>query len=116
MSESIKINLLPFHPQNIPVDRVMALAALASSMERECIEFSKVNLYQNGFQVMFKDIPGDAIIHDHSYASNWGYFETIGMPWDNDDVSVHPPKTLAKMLGALKRGEDWEAIEKEEEE
>lgn len=116
MSETIEVSLLPFHRQEIPVDRVMSLAALASRLENEDVKINKVFLYQNGFQILFKDIPGDAIIHDGSYASDWGYFETIGMPWNNGDVSVHSPKILSRMLGALKRGEDWEAIEKEEEE
>lgn len=32
------------------------------------------------------------------------------MPFNYGDVSVHDTKTLAKLLGALKRGEDWKPI------
>jgi hypothetical protein len=35
------------------------------------------------------------------------------MPWDHNDVSVHSPETLANLLGAVVRGEDWTKYEEE---
>lgn len=61
----------------------------------------------NGYQVTFEDLPGDAILHDYSYGREDYAWETMGFPWDYDDVSIHDPATLARMLGALRRGEDW---------
>lgn len=112
MPDSISFDLLPFHPQELNVERVCALSELVSACKKEDVKITKAYFYQNGFQVQFEDIPGDAILHDGSYGKIWCHFETIGMPWDNDDVSVHDPETLAKLLGALKRGEDWEKYNK----
>lgn len=96
-----------YDAREIELDRVLSLTKLLTTCEKEGVEIAKVLYFQNGFQVLFKDIKGDAILHDHSYAKNWGYWETIGMPWDYGDVSTHDPEELASMLGKLRRGE-WE--------
>lgn len=103
-----------FVKRDVNIDRVYSLAKLVTKTKKQGVELATVSFYQNGFMVTFKDIPGDAILHDNSYGRNAGLWETYGMPWDCDDVSVHSAKTLAKMLGALKRGEDWEQYENEE--
>lgn len=94
-----------YDAREIELDRVLSLTKLLTACEKEGVEIAKVLYFQNGFQVLFKDIEGDAILHDHSYAKNWGYWETMGMPWDYGDVSTHDPEELASMLGKLRRGE-----------
>ena len=92
----------------INLTRAEALAELLTACKEEEVEIENLFFFQNGFQIMFKGIEGDAIIHDGSYGRNFGLWETYKMPWDCDDVSVLEADVLAKRLGALKRGEDWE--------
>ena len=101
-------NLLAYHKMPINLDRLQSLGALLQQCEEEGIKIKEAFSYMNGFLLIFEDIPGDAILHDGSYARDWCWWETIGMPWDGEDVSTHDPVTLGRMLGALKRGEDWE--------
>ena len=89
-------------------DRVMSMCELLQQCDEEGVEINEVFSYMNGFLITFKDIPGDAVLHDGSYARHLCFWETISMPWDGEDVSTHDPITLGKLLGALKRGEDWE--------
>lgn len=45
----------------------------------------------------------------HNDWSEIGQWETIGFPWDYDDVSMHTAEELAQMLAKLNRGEnDWD--------
>ena len=98
------------------------------------VQIDKVYTYQNGWKVIFANHGGDAICHDHSYGSpyygmgvymeesdrdnDWTAdappWETIGFPWDGDDVSVHSAETLAKMIYELETGGVWEKVEKSE--
>lgn len=99
------------------------------------VQINKVYTYQNGWKVTFANHPHcDAICHDGSYGSpyygmsvwlkesdrdnDWTAdapsWETIGFPWDRDDVSVHSAETLAKMIYELETGGDWEKIEENE--
>lgn len=94
-----------FDRRDIDMERVKSLHTLMTACEAEGVEITHVYYFQNGFQVLFKDIAGDAILHDGSYANHWGYWETIGMPWDYGDVSTHDSEDLASMLGKLIRGE-----------
>lgn len=87
-----------------------ALVDLVNQCREEKVEIREFGTLNNGLFVKFKDIPGDAVIHDFSYGNKLGNFETYKMPWDYDDVSVHEPKELGRMLGALIRGEDWENL------
>lgn len=52
----------------------------------------------DGYQWLFPEFRGDAIIHSFSYGNKQGYFETYGMPWDNGDVSMVSAKDLIKHL------------------
>lgn len=101
---------------------------------RECrVEIDKVGHYMNGWHVTFVGHDGDAICHDGSYGSpcymagyldkghdnDWsrvGRWETIGFPWDYDDVSVHSAYELATMIRALNDGENWESWQECEDE
>lgn len=72
------------------------------------VKISAIHYLLHGFQVFFKDIEGDAILHDGSYGNKRNHWETMGMPWDKDDVSVHDAYTLAHMIESYIEGEDWE--------
>ena len=97
------------------------------------VEIDKVCHYQNGWHVTFQGFKGaDAICHDGSYGNpihnryfdenkhhnDWnehGDWETIGFPWDHDDVSVHSAQELALYISALKSGTNiWERNENED--
>ena len=99
-----------FHRIEFDPQRAMSLSVLLTQLEAEKVEINKILFCQRGFMVTFKDLPGDAVLHDGSYGQARCMWETLGLPWDHDDVSVHEPKELARMLGALKRGEDWENL------
>lgn len=94
----------------INVERVKSLSKLIRACKKEGVEINKVFFYQNGFTVTFNGVNGDAILHDNSYGREDYSWETIGMPWDYGDVSVHTAKELAMLLGQLKRGE-WKEEE-----
>lgn len=72
------------------------------------IKVDKIRFLHHGFQVLFEGMDGDAILHDGSYGNKRNHWETIGMPWDEDDVSTHDAYTLAHMIAAYLDGEDWE--------
>jgi hypothetical protein len=97
--EMVNYSQIEFDPQ-----RALSLATLVKQLESEGVEIYKVTFYMRGFMLTFKDILGGAVLHDCSYGQEYGMWETIGMPWDGDDVSVHEPEELARMIGALKRG------------
>ena len=101
-------NYNEFTPVAINPIYVNGLVELVALCRAHNVEVTKVQFFQNGFRVEFEVDDGDAILHDGSYGRNDGTWETIGFPWDGDDVSCHDSDTLAKMLNALKTGEDWE--------
>lgn len=41
----------------------------------------------NGYKITFPWCKGDAIIHSYSYGHEEGLFETMGFPWDGEDVT-----------------------------
>ena len=90
----------------------MALTRLINQCSKRKIKIAKVNSYMDGFQVMFDGIQGDAILHDGSVGRAMFLWETYGMPWDNDDVSVHDADTLVQMISTLKHGKDWTQYER----
>lgn len=63
----------------------------------------------DGFRFSFRDEDGeeigDGIIHRGSYRHNT-QIETLGMPWDGDDVSTHSPQELAILLHEFYYGEE----------
>ena len=61
---------------------------LNRKLKKAGIEFEWNYLF-DGYKWTFPKFPnGDAVIHSTSYNSRYGHFETMGMPWDIDDVSV----------------------------
>lgn len=105
---------------------VASLVELVNACRAHDVNINTVQSYQNGWRVTFEDFNGDAICHDGSYGSPYcndyfnedkykndfnktGSWETIGFPWDYDDVSVHTAEELAENLAALKHGENpWD--------
>lgn len=113
----------------MPVDLayIRALTELVNACQSNNVMIDKVNFFNNGWHVTFKGHKGaDAICHDSSYGSpycmsslydeahnnDWSKearWETVGFPWDSDDVSVHDANELARYLRALNDGKVvWE--------
>lgn len=119
-----------FSTKQIDAAYINALVDLINACRKFKVELDKVQHFQNGWRVTFKGYSGDAICHDGSYGSpnyapkyhsettnlnDWeqsGPWETIGFPWDGDDVSVHDALELAAFIASLN---DGEAIWEEEE-
>ena len=128
--EKKMLEKVTFLPQFIDAAYINSLVNLINACRAEGIELDTVSYFQNGWHVTFKGFEGaDAICHDHSYGSpnymvgflkkdyqnNWdesGEWETIGFPWDGDDVSVHSAEELAHYIYCLemrKGGYDFRA-------
>lgn len=108
----------------MPVDGayVKALVDLVNACQTMKVRIDKVHFFQNGWHVTFVGYDGaDAVCHDGSKGSpcytifnpekahlnDWtreSKWETIGFPWDNDDVSVLTVSELAYYLRALNEG------------
>lgn len=114
---------MEFTKKQIGAAYINSLVDLVNACRRYNVEINEVCHYQNGWHVTFAGYPhADAICHDGSYGSpyymasylglghdnDWsrsGEWETIGFPWDGEDVSVHTSEELAQYLAALNRGE-----------
>ena len=77
---------------------VNSLHTFLTELDRYNIKIEDIWFYQNGFQITFEGLPGDAILHDGSYGNAIGMWETMGFPWDYDDVSIHTTHELAELL------------------
>ena len=118
---------MTFVQQEIDGAYINSLVRLVNACNLMGVELDKVSFYQNGFRVTFKGYDGaDAICHDGSYGSpcymaryngkghdndwsRYGDWETIGFPWDYDDVSCHSAEELASYIALLNSGKNiWE--------
>ena len=99
-----------FTPIAIDLVRANSLAELLTACKESNVEVTKVLFFQNGFQVLFNGIEGDAILHDNSYGRSAGLWESYQMPWDGDDVSVHTASALVKLIRAELDGIDWKTL------
>ena len=71
---------------------------LNRKLKKANIEYRWEKLY-DGYKWYFSKYPnGDAIIHSGSYYNKSGCFETMGMPWDEDDVTVLTANELVNKL------------------
>lgn len=121
-------NEIAFTLQQIDAAYINSLVDLVNACRELGVKINKVCHFQNGWHVTFTGHPhADAVCHDGSYGSpcpfwapnrghnnDWshsGSWETIGFPWDYNDVSVHTAGELAHMLKALHDGFDWEPYE-----
>ena len=113
-----------FIKQQVDAAYVNSLVDFINACRKYNVEIDKVIYYQHGWCITFKGYNGDAICHNGSYGSpcpmglhednDWndcGRWETIGFPWDRDDVSVHRAEVLAQMIHALDYGVNWEEFE-----
>jgi len=121
-------NEIAFNNQQVDAAYVNSLVDLVNACRKNNVEIDKVAYYQHGWIVTFNGYDGDAICHSGSYGSpcygglydpevedndwnNSGRWETIGFPWDGEDVSVHSADVLARMINALNNDLNWEEIE-----
>lgn len=130
----MKNDVSAFTLDQIDAAYVNSLVDLINACRMVGVEVDKVCHFQNGWRVTFKGFDGaDAICHDGSYGNpisnryfdpdkyhnDWnehGDWETIGFPWDYDDVSVHSAQELALYISTLKNGANiWERDEDEDE-
>ena len=110
--EMVPSDLVKYVSQPVAMEFAHALAQLLTECEKEEIKIKVVKFYMGGFQVLFEDMPGDAICHEGSYAHAFGYWETAGMPWDYGDVSTHSTETLVLLIKEYLAGGDWESVAK----
>ena len=113
-----------FTPRQIDAAYINSLVDLINACRKYSVKIDKIFAFQNGWQVIFDGFKGDAICHDHSYGSpcygggfdnslhtnEWdrrGKWETIGFPWDHEDVSVHSAEWLAQALRWLEDGNEY---------
>ena len=120
-------NEMTFVLQQIDAAYINSLVDLVNACRYRHVKIDKVCHFQSGWHVTFAGHPhADAICHDGSYGSpcymagylgqghdnDWsrsGSWETIGFPWDYDDVSVHTAEELAFYLWSLDNGKTpWE--------
>ena len=119
-----------FTQKKIDAAYINTLVNFVNACRKYGVKLDTVQYFQNGWRITFIDCDGDAICHDGSYGSpnyapmfypettnqnDWnksGEWETIGFPWDGDDVSVHNSEELAEMIADYQRGEykeeEWE--------
>ena len=90
----------------LDITRVYALCKLVNLCKEKNIEITHVDAYMHGFIVVFENWSGDAILHDGSYQNTKYKWETIGFPWDGEDVSVHSAEELASLLALYKFAQD----------
>ena len=98
----VSLDAVKYVQQEIPMERVFALVDLINRCMDNDVQIKKVIHFQNGFSVVFEGMDGDAVLHDHSYGNSFCEWETVCMPWDGEDVSVHDTETLVKMLTNVK--------------
>ena len=112
-----------FTPKQIDAAYINTLVDFIIACRKNNVKLNTVQQFQNGWRITFVGCDGDAICHDGSYGSpnympsfypdktnqndwsNSGEWETIGFPWDGNDVSVHNSVELAEMIAAYQRGE-----------
>lgn len=106
-------NFTNYEPVELDMTRANALADLLIACRANEVKIDKLLFVQDGYEITFEGVDGDAICHEHSYGRSAGLWESYKMPWDYDDVSVHDAETLAKLVKAVQDGKDWKHIEEE---
>lgn len=122
---------MAFTPRQIDAAYINSLVDLINACRKYNVKIDKVFTFQNGWSVTFEGFKGDAICHDHSYGSpcyggcfddrlhtnKWdrrGEWETMGFPWDHEDVSVHSAEWLAQAIRWLEEGHEYDESWEEE--
>ena len=76
------------------------ILTLANGLTENGIPFT-INEIWDGLQIRFPWNYGDFICHSYSYGSDKGMVESMGCPWDDDDV------TALTVEDALKYTIEW---------
>lgn len=77
-----------------------SMAVVMAILCNHDVPFDKRELW-GGWQFLFPWCGGDVICHEGSYDSAEGYVESMGFPWDEDDVSVYSPEIMAGKIVRL---------------
>jgi len=85
------------------------IIALEGMLKRENIPFVQERLW-DGFKITFPWCDGDVVCHNGSYGSNWGHVESMGFPWDDEDVTEDDVGSMAQRIITL-----YKSINKTEE-
>ena len=57
-----------------------------------------INVIWDGLQIRFPWNGGDLVCHSGSYCHEYGQVESMGCPWDGEDVSVHDPEEVIVLI------------------
>jgi hypothetical protein len=67
-------------------DFVIPILTIANALTERHIPFT-LNVIFDGLQIRFPWNDGDLICHSYSYGHEDGNVESMGCPWDDEDVS-----------------------------
>lgn len=67
-------------------DYAKPILTLANALTEQKIPHT-LNVIHDGLQIRFPWCKGDFICHNWSYGHESGWVESLGFPWDYDDVS-----------------------------
>lgn len=81
-------------------DYVNALVDLVNLCRKNEVKVKEYGTINNGFQLRFEGLDGDAVIHDFSYGHECGEWETYKMPWDYGDVSILTAEELVQKVAS----------------
>ena len=80
-----------------------AIGMLEGMLEREDVPY-KQNKIWDGYQLTFPWTGGDVVCHNGSYNSAWGHVESMGFPWDDEDVTEDDVGSMAQRIINLYKG------------
>lgn len=73
---------------------------IANALSECGIPFS-LDLSFDGMQILFPWAKADMICHSYSYGSEFGRVESMGFPWDKDDVTSMEVNTAIRLIKIL---------------
>ena len=85
------------HPSIAP-EKVTTLANLIHLCNIFNISVCDIFFIHNGFAITFENWDGDAVLHKYSMGNKHNMWETMGFPWDSNDVSAHTTEELIRLL------------------
>lgn len=62
------------------------ILTLANKLTKSCVPYT-LNVLWDGLQIRFPWNSGDLVCHSGSYGCEQGDLESLGCPWDEDDVT-----------------------------
>ena len=86
------------NPANLQTRYVVPVMLLAQQLMLAGVPFRHRQIWE-GSQLLFPWAnDADGACHKGTYGCTEGKIETMGFSWDDDDVSVHMPDELAKLI------------------